>query len=77
MIISLRLDGPDPEELPDETLVNRMRSVRNRLLTQSDWTQVADAPVDVDAWAIYRQELRDFPTTWTPVQSADLPDPPA
>jgi hypothetical protein len=30
------------------------------LLTASDWTQVADAPVDKAAWATYRQELRDI-----------------
>ena len=36
-----------------------IRSQRNVLLTQSDWTQVADAPVDQQAWATYRQALRD------------------
>ena len=49
-----------------------VRDQRNRLLNQSDWTQVADAPVDKQAWAVYRQALRDitnqpgFPTevTW-------------
>jgi hypothetical protein len=30
------------------------------LLTQSDWTQLADAPVDKAAWAVYRQALRDI-----------------
>lgn len=37
-----------------------VRSMRNQLLQQSDWTQVADAPVDAAAWAIYRQALRDI-----------------
>lgn len=37
------------------------RSRRDNLLAASDWTQVADAPVDSAAWAIYRQELRDVP----------------
>lgn len=36
-----------------------VRSERNGLLTASDWTQVADAPVDQAAWATYRQALRD------------------
>jgi hypothetical protein len=67
----------DPEEVPNDWWLERMRSERNRLLTHSDWTQVADAPVDADAWATYRQELRDFPATWTPGPTADLPDPPA
>lgn len=46
-----------------------VRATRNNLLSQSDWTQVADAPVDKAAWATYRQALRDitgqagFPST--------------
>ena len=36
------------------------RSKRNYLLSDSDWTQVADAPVDATAWATYRQALRDI-----------------
>jgi hypothetical protein len=39
----------------------RMRAQRDRLLAASDWTQVADAPVDKAAWAAYRQALRDLP----------------
>lgn len=26
----------------------------------SDWTQLANAPVDKTAWAVYRQALRDI-----------------
>ena len=37
------------------------RSERNRLLSETDWTQVADAPVNKAAWATYRQALRDIP----------------
>jgi hypothetical protein len=36
------------------------RTQRNTLLMASDWTQVADAPVDQSAWATYRQALRDI-----------------
>jgi hypothetical protein len=39
---------------------NSVRSGRNQMLKDSDWTQVADAPVDKTAWATYRQELRDI-----------------
>lgn len=39
-----------------------IRTERNAKLTQSDWTQVADAPVDKAAWATYRQALRDIPS---------------
>jgi hypothetical protein len=38
-----------------------VRSMRNDKLSQSDWTQVEDAPVDQAAWATYRQALRDVP----------------
>ena len=39
-----------------------VRTERDAKLTQSDWTQVADAPVDKAAWATYRQALRDIPS---------------
>ena len=38
-----------------------LRSTRNAKLSDTDWTQVADAPVDQAAWAAYRQALRDLP----------------
>lgn len=66
----------DPEIIPDEYLVERMRNHRNRLLVESDWTQLPDAPVDRDAWATYRQQLRDFPSTWTPAPTVTFPTAP-
>jgi len=53
-----------------------MRAIRNDLLKESDWTQLPDATVDREAWATYRQALRDFPATWTPGPKADFPDTP-
>jgi hypothetical protein len=49
---------PEPEPV-DPALVARYE--RDELLTSSDWTQVADAPVDQAAWAAYRSLLRDVP----------------
>ena len=43
-------DGEQAESVRDE---------RNDKLKDSDWTQVADAPVDKAVWATYRQALRD------------------
>lgn len=43
-----------------EQLASEARAQRNALLSASDWTQVADAPVDQEAWAAYRQALRDI-----------------
>ena len=39
------------------------RKERDRLLIQSDWTQMADSPLTAEAkqaWAAYRQALRDI-----------------
>lgn len=41
-----------------------VRSKRNELLAASDWTQLADAPVDKAAWATYRESLRDITETF-------------
>ena len=46
----------------DATQAESVRSQRTQLLKDSDWTQVADAPVDKTAWAAYRQALRDIPS---------------
>ena len=58
--------------------LSRIRLERNALLAESDWTQAADAPVDADAWAAYRQQLRDLPATIEdPTQPVEWPAPPA
>jgi len=54
-----------------------MRIVRNRLLADSDWSQLPDAQCDKAAWATYRQALRNFPATWKPAETADFPEMPA
>jgi len=38
-----------------------VRAERNARLAASDWTQLADAPINSVAWANYRQALRDVP----------------
>ena len=51
------------EEIQAESLskAEEVRTERNQKLTDSDWTQLADAPVDKTAWATYRQALRGIP----------------
>ncbi len=44
----------------DADAAANVRAERDGLLARSDWTQVADAPVDATAWATYRQALRDI-----------------
>ena len=63
-----------PEGNENNYYTARMREWRNILLSQSDWTQMSDSPL-TDAkkteWATYREQLRDFPASWT------FPDPPS
>lgn len=49
-------------ELDESKAALEIREQRNIKLNVSDWTQVADAPVDQAAWAAYRQALRDIPS---------------
>ena len=58
-----------------------LRRTRNKLLTDSDWTQTPDCSLteeQKEEWRIYRQELRDFPSTLTetPGVAVVFPDPP-
>jgi hypothetical protein len=57
---------PDIGELSDEAKWSLVRQHRNRLLSESDWTQLSDGPFtrgERDAWRVYRQLLRDIPAT--------------
>jgi hypothetical protein len=62
-------------EAAREEQARRVRAERNRLLEQSDWTQVSDAPVDQAAWAVYRQAFRDITdhANFPYLQEADWP----
>lgn len=44
-----------------ENLIIAIKIQRNARLKACDWTQLPDVKVDKEAWAIYRQELRDLP----------------
>ena len=41
-----------------------VREYRDMLLVQSDFSQLADSPVDKEAWAEYRQQLRNYMSTY-------------
>ncbi len=54
------------------------RTTRNKLLAESDWTQMNDSPLTNEvktAWATYRQELRDLSDldSWPNLDDADWP----
>jgi len=66
----------EQQQAEEEALTLEARDKRNSLLKDSDWTQVADAPVDKAAWANYRQALRDITThpNFPNLQEADWPE---
>jgi hypothetical protein len=70
-------------DLPEEEVNSRVakkaediRLQRNRLVEESDWTQIADAPVNKTKWATYRQALRDIPSQEGFPLEVVWPDPP-
>ena len=63
-------------EVTDELFVARLRHWRNTELERTDWTQVADAPVDKAAWATYRQVLRDMPASNANARKIEVPNAP-
>lgn len=51
------------EPIPVEVLAPRVREERNKRLAESDWTQLADAPLTAEKkaeWTQYRHQLRDI-----------------
>jgi hypothetical protein len=47
----------------DNEVADRVRTQRNKLLSESDWTQNKDVTLDnYSDWTAYRQELRDITT---------------
>ena len=63
----------DNDKVTDELYLIRMRYWRNAKLVATDWTQIADAPVDKLAWANYRQALRDLPSSNADPRKIQLP----
>jgi hypothetical protein len=64
----LQTSQPEPEPEPEPLTWDTIRAQRNFLLAQSDWTQLADAPLTQEqktAWSAYRQALRDVPSSFS------------
>lgn len=61
---------------PDATNEQKWEQIRlwrNAELSRTDWTQLADAPVDTVAWTNYRQALRDLPAQGGLAEEAVFP----
>ncbi len=72
---------PEPERVPEPQPLTwgTIRAERNQLLTQSDWTQLADAPLTQEqknAWVVYRQALRDVPSSFFTPEEVVWPEQP-
>lgn len=77
MLSFYNLPFPEPfDELELDHQLLFIRSYRDRLLKDSDWTQTVDSPVDKVKWAEYRQALRDIPQNWVRGTPVVFPDPP-
>lgn len=63
--------------LETEAKAQQVRRQRDNRLAASDWTQVSDAPVDKQAWATYRQALRDVSDQTGFPDQVTWPQPPA
>jgi len=55
---------PLPADEPPAITWDDIRTKRDQLIKDSDWTMTADASVNQAAWAEYRQKLRDLPQTY-------------
>lgn len=66
-------NSPIVENATDEQKWDFLRVHRDTLLAQSDFTQLPDAPVDQQAWAEYRQALRDLPAQGVLPEDAVFP----
>ncbi len=56
-------DRKEWEDSKDDRLLKSVREARQPKLDSSDWTQLADSPLDESdksEWAEWRQELRDI-----------------
>jgi|DEB19_MinimDraft_3_1074340.scaffolds.fasta_scaffold177180_2 hypothetical protein len=61
---------------PSGSKLEVVRLFRNTLLASSDWTQLSDVTVDKQAWATYRQQLRDMTNGLTEDSIITFPTPP-
>jgi hypothetical protein len=81
MIVEFSAEDPVPEKFSNarlaemhehrkQTALTAIRAFRNKLLAESDWTQMPDVTLTAKQktdWLAYRQALRDFPNAidWT------------
>ena len=57
-------EGNTPEPARGPVTWQDIRTKRDELIRDSDWTMIPGCTVDQAQWAAYRQTLRDIPTTY-------------
>lgn len=63
---------------PEEIALQNLRNERDRLLVETDWTQLPDVPeATKNAWQTYRQELRDITKTYQSLDTVVWPTKPS
>ena len=68
-------NDPKTPPAPDPLVVLRLS--RNRILRDSDWTQLPDSPLSDEKkseWATYRQALRDLPGSFPDAVWPEVPE---
>lgn len=57
--------------------LENLRRERNKLLIESDWTQLPDVPEELkNSWQAYRQALRDITNTYSSLRDVVWPTQP-
>ena len=66
-------------QIPDEVFWEKLRTERNSILKDTDWSQLSDAPLTSSqktTWATYRQALRDLPANTEDPKNVTCPSQP-
>ena len=65
------------KEIEEAEPMNILRSVRNEMLSSTDWTQSRDVTLSDDAkWKTYRQALRDITKDYKSLDDVTWPEKP-
>jgi len=76
--VSAVVEAHDAVAVLEELAWEFARTKRNRLLQESDWTDLPNSPVDnPNGWEDYRTALRDVPQTFATVDEIVWPTKPA
>ncbi len=76
--VSAVVEAHDAVAILEELAWEFARTKRNRLLQESDWTDLPNSPVDNGSeWATYRQALRDIPQDFASADAVTWPTKPA